>query len=215
MSDIQMTAPEAVRPTSPFVPAGHQRRVLRNSRLKQQLRDLVEAYTSAKFIGAGHAVEGLAANAGFQAHDLSIVDVLLGKRLVTIVCVPFGGWTRPEFMDRVHVLRSRAKAQGHHVVVVSQGIVDRQPRLGNASIIGVAGRRVSVSSTARMKVLAHLIDNGDCQLSDLASTIAADHPDPYGAILSLVSNDVLRIDLAKVISPTSMVGLAGDDVETE
>ena len=100
-----------------------------------------------------------------------------------------------------------------HVVVVSQGIVDRQPRLGNASIIGVAGRRVRVSSTARMKVLAHLIENGDCQLSDLASTIAADHPDPYGAILNLVSNDVLRIDLAKVLSPTSMVGLAGDDVE--
>lgn len=59
-----MTAPEAVRRTSPSVPAGHERRVLRNSRLKQQLRDLVEAYTSATFIGTGHVVEELAARAG-------------------------------------------------------------------------------------------------------------------------------------------------------
>lgn len=215
MSDVQMAAPQATRNTTPSVPAGHDRRVLRNSRLKQQLRDLVEAYTSAKFVGSSRVVEGLAAKAGFQGHDLSIVEVMLGKRLITIVCVPFGGWTRPEFMQRVLVLRSRARAHGLDVVVVSQGIVDRQPRLGNASIIGVAGRRVSVSSTARMKVLAHLIENGDCQLSELAAVIAADHPDPYGAILNLVSNDVLRIDLAKVISPTSMVGLAGEDGETE
>lgn len=215
MSDIQMTAPEAVRPTSPPAPAGHERRVLRNARLTQQLRDLVEAYTPAKFLGLSRPVEELAAKAGFQPHDLSIVEVLLGKRLVTILCVPFGGWTRPEFMERVRILRSRAKAGGHETVVVSQGIVDRQPRLGNASIIGVAGRRVTVNSTARMKVLAHLIDSGDCPLSELAALIAGDHADPYGAILNLVSNDVLRIDLGRVISPASLVGLPGDDDETE
>lgn len=211
MSDLQTLDVDRI---SPAARASHERRVHRNHRLKRELRDLVNAYTSARFLGSGRFVEDMAAKAGIHSHELCIVDVLLRGATVTIVCVPYGGWTRPEFMERVHALRIGAKAQGRRVVVVPQGIVDRQPRLGNASIIGVAGKRVTVDATARMTVLAHLVENGDCSLSDLASLL--DHPDPYGAILNLISQDVLRIDLRRCISPSSLVGLPnGDAVELE
>lgn len=211
MSDAHLLAHDVTDPQAPASHVVHQRRVLRNSRLKQQLRDLVAAYTSARFLGSCAPLEELAALAGFLPHELAIVEAKLGKQVIAIVCVPFGGWSRPEFMHRVFSLRAKARAQGHQVVVVSQGIVDRQPRLGNASIIGVAGRRVTVGSTARMAVLAHLVEHGDCPISELAALIQTDHKDPYGAILNLVANDVLKIDLRRCISPSSLVGLPNAD----
>ena len=178
---------------------------------EQQIRDLVETHTKARYLGRSKFIEKLASDLGFEAHDLCIVNVLLGKRSVSLICVPHGSWKRPEVMARVRTLRQRAKASSHNVVLVPQSIVERQPRLGNASIIGVAGKNVSVDATSRMTVLSHLIENGDCALSDLASLI--DHIDPYGAVLSLVSAGVLRIQLTRCISPHSLVGLPDRDEE--
>lgn len=181
------------------------RHIKRNMQLHRQVRDLVGAYTDATYVGPNPAVEALAAGLGFEAHDLCVTEIRFGARLITLIVVPHHVWRRPERMARAIQLRDLARCAGSECILVPQGLVERQPRLGNASLLGVVGSAVRVGATDRMRVLAHLIENGDCALGELAALV--EHRDPYGAILHLAASGVVRIDLYRCISPTTMIGL--------
>lgn len=181
------------------------RQIKGNLKLHAQIRDLVQAYTRAVYIGENRLVEDLALRAGFAPHDLCICDIRLAQRPVTLIVVPHQGWRRREAMPALIDLRHRARMAGYHAILIPQSAVEKQPRLGNASLLGAVFMGVTVDATSRMVVLEHLIANGDCPLGELASLIT--HRDPFGAILHLAAVGALKIDLRRVISPHTMVGL--------
>src|SRR5690606_10992314 len=131
-------------------------------------------------------------------------DIRINGRLVTLICMPHNVWNRPYTMGRVIDLRFRARKAGDNVVLVPQGVVERQPQSDNAAMLGRLVK-VRVDATTRMIVLAHLIENGDCALAELADLI--EHPDPFGAVLHLVAVGAVSIDISQCITPYTMVGL--------
>lgn len=180
------------------------RHIDRNTRLRQQIVDLVRAHHRSDYVGANAAVEAMAHEAGFEPHDICICNIRIQGRLVTLVCVPHGIWNRPYAMGRVIDLRFRARKAGHNVVLVPQSVVERQPRSDNAAMLRRLAT-VRIDSTSRMIVLAHLIENGDCALAELADLI--EHPDPFGAVLHLAAVGAISIDINHCITPYTMVGL--------
>ena len=70
---------------------------------------------------------------------------------------------------------------------------EREPRLGNSQLLARTVN-VKVDATARMTVLAHLIENGACCLSELAGLI--EHHDPFGAVLHLVTTGVIALSIS-------------------
>lgn len=180
------------------------RHIDRNTRLREQIIDLVRAYRRSEYIGGNAMVETMAQEIGFEPHDLCICDIRINGRLVTLICVPHNVWNRPYAMGRVIDLRFRARKAGYDVVLVPQGVVERQPRSDNATMLRRLAK-VRVDATTRMIVLAHLIENGDCALAELADLI--EHPDPFGAVLHLAAVGAVSIDITQCITPYTMVGL--------
>lgn len=180
------------------------RHIDRNTRLREQIIDLVRAYRRSEYIGGNAMVETMAQEIGFEPHDLCICDIRINGRLVTLICVPHNVWNRAYAMGRVIDLRFRARKAGYNVVLVPQGFVERQPRSDNASMLRRLAK-VRVDATTRMIILAHLIENGDCALAELADLI--EHPDPFGAVLHLVAVGAVSIDINQCITPYTMVGL--------
>lgn len=201
------TQSAALTPTAPASGEHHRRhrQIRGNLRLHRQIRDLVQAYTEATYLGENRTVDELSFQLGFEPQDLCICDIRLKSRLVTLIVVPHQGRRRREAMPRLIDLRHQARTAGFHAILIPQTVVERQPRLGNASLLGMVASGVKVDATARMVILGHLIENGDCAISELAALIK--HDDPYAAILHLAAVGALKIDLRRVISPSTLVGL--------
>lgn len=196
------TTPGPVRSTEDF---RRTRQIKRNVRLHQQIRDLIAANPTCRYIGGNAAVEHIAFRAGFEPHELAIADVRIGRRIVTLICVPHRIWDQPLPSARVIDLRFRAREAGHAAILVPQAVVEREPRLGNSQLLARTVN-VKVDATARMTVLAHLIENGACCLSELAGLI--EHHDPFGAVLHLVTTGVIALNIEQCITPYSMVDIA-------
>ncbi len=181
------------------------RHIKRNLRLHQQIRDLISANPACKYIGGNAPVEALAARLGFQPHDLAITDVKIERRILTLICVPHHVWNQAYPSAKVIDLRFQARQAGHAAVLVPQAVVEREPRLGNSQLLART-RAVTLDATSRMAVLAHLIENGASCLSELAELVK--HPDPFGAVLQLVTTGAVTIDLEKCITPFSLMDTA-------
>lgn len=181
------------------------RHIKRNVKLHHQIRDLVAANAACRYIGGNSAVEAMAARLGFQPHDLAIVDVRIGRRLFTLVCVPHRIWDQPFPSAKAIDLRFQARQEGYAAILVPQAVVEREPRLGNSQLLARTAS-IKVDTTSRMAVLAHLIDNGASCLSELAGLVS--HPDPFGAVLHLVTTGAIAIDLGECITPYTMADIA-------
>lgn len=181
------------------------RHIKRNVKLHQQLRDLVAANAECRYIGGNAAVEHIAARLGFEPHDLAIVDVKIGRRIITLIAVPHRIWDRAFPSAKAIDLRSQSREAGHAAILVPQAVVEREPRLSNSQLVARTAS-IKVDATARMIVLAHLIENGACCLSELAGLL--DHPDPFGAILHLVTAGAIALDVDRCITPYSMIDIA-------
>lgn len=181
------------------------RHIKRNVKLHQQIRDLIRANPACKYIGGNAPVEALAARLGFMPHDLAIADVKIGRRVLTLICVPHRIWDRAYPSAKVIDLRFQARQEGHAAILVPQSVVEREPRLGNSQLLART-KSVTLDATCRMAVLAHLIENGASCLSELAGLVK--HADPFGAVLQLVTTGAVSIDLDKCITPYTMVDIA-------
>lgn len=180
------------------------RHIQRNLKLHQQIRDLISANPACRYIGGNSPVEAIAARLGFAPHDLAIVDVKIGRRIVTLVVVPHRIWDRSFPSAKAIDLRFQAREAGHAAILVPQAVVEREPRLGNSQLLART-TNIKVDATSRMVVLAHLIEHGACCLSELADLV--DHSDPFGVMLHMVTTGAIAIDLGKPITPYTMVDI--------
>lgn len=188
------------------------RHIDRNTRLRRQIRDLIAAHPPFRYLGTNTAVECIAHRLGFEPHDMVIADVHLYRRTVALIVVPHRLWNRPYCMGRLIDLRHQSRQSGHDAILMPQSIVEREPRLSNSTLIAGAAR-VQVNSTARMSVLAYLIENGPSCLSELAELV--DHKDPFGCVLQLASAGIVGLDMSKAITPTSIVDIARPAIATQ
>lgn len=181
------------------------RQIRRNVKLHKQVKDLITANPSCRYIGGNHAVEQIAIRLGFEPHDLAIADVKIGRRIVTLVVVPHRIWDRSFPSAKCIDLRFQAREAGYAAVLVPQAVVEREPRLGNSQLLART-TKITLDASSRMAVLAHLIENGASCLSELAGLVS--HPDPFGAVLHLVTTGAIALDMGKCITPYSMVDIA-------
>lgn len=218
---IQSTAPETVsgqgelmayasEAASPAPRMSHRdhrrtRHIKRNVKLHNQIHDLITANPACRYIGGNVAVEAIAARLGFMPHDLAIADVRIGRRIVTLICVPHRIWDQPFPSAKCIDLRFQAREAGHAAILVPQAVIEREPRLGNSELLARTAK-IRVDATSRMAVLAHLIDNGPSCLSELAGLV--NHPDPFGAVLHLVTSGAIGINMGECITPYTMADIA-------
>lgn len=197
------------RPTVPPVSSNTvyrlDRHKKRNMKLHRELFDLITAHPNCRYVGNNGGVEAIAESLGFQSHDLAIANVKIGRRIVALICVPHRLWDTPYPTSQVLALRAKARAAGFAAVVVPQAIILREPRFGNAKLLNRT-RTLTVDTTSRMKVLAHLIEHGATCLSELAELV--EHSDPFGAVLYLVTTGVITINMNQCITPYTMADIA-------
>ena len=203
LHDLTATSPPAAVLTKDFRRTRH---IKRNIKLHGQIRDLVTASPACRYIGGNAGVEAIAARLGFQPHDLAITDIKIKRRIVTLICVPHRIWDTAYPSAKVVDLRFQARNAGYAAVLVPQAIVEREPRLGNSQLLARTGK-IKVDATSRMAVIAHLIEHGACCLSELAELVR-DHPDPFGAVLHLVTTGVIAIDIGQCITPYTLADIA-------
>lgn len=199
------TAPTPLALVKPAVDYRRNRHIKRNVRLHQQVRDLVSANPTCRYIGGNHAVEHIAASLGFEPHDLAIADVRIGRRIITLICVPHRLWDQPLPSARAVDLRFQAREAGHAAILVPQAVVEREPRLGNSQLLARTVH-IRVDATSRMTIFAHLIENGPSCLSELAGLI--EHADPFGAVLHLVTTGAIALNIEQCITPYTIVDMA-------
>lgn len=197
----------AAAPTVAVAPSDFRRtrHIKRNVKLHRQIRDLISANPACKYIGGNAPIEALAARLGFMPHDLAIADVKIGRRILTLICVPHRIWDRAYPSAKVIDLRMQARQAGHAAILVPQAVVEREPRLGNSQLLART-KTVTLDATSRMAVFAHLIENGASCLSELAALVK--HRDPFGAVLQLVTTGAIAIDLDQCITPYTLADIA-------
>lgn len=183
----------------------HHRHVKRNLKLQRQIRDLVTANPHCKYVGGNAAVENIAARLGFEPHDLAIADVKIGRRIVTMICVPHRVWDTPYTAAKSIDLRVEARMAGYNAILVPQAVVEREPRLGNSQRLARTAK-FKVDATSRMAILHHLIEHGPSCLSELADVVV--HVDPIGAVLHMATTGAVDIDLNQCITPYTLVDIA-------
>lgn len=177
----------------------------RNMKLHRELFDLVTAHPQCRYVGSNGGVEAIAESLGFQSHDLAIANIKIGRRIIALICVPHRLWDTPYPTSQILALRSKARAAGYAAVVVPQAVILREPRFGNAKLLNRT-RTLTVDTTSRMRVLAHLIENGPTCLSELAGLVQ--HTDPFGAVLYLVTTGAITIDMDQCVTPYTMADIA-------
>lgn len=79
-----------------LAPRDHRRtrHIKRNVKLHSQIRDLITANPTCRYIGGNSAVEHIANRLGFLPHDLAIADVRISRRIITLIVVPHRIWDR-------------------------------------------------------------------------------------------------------------------------
>ncbi|GGF62538.1 hypothetical protein GCM10007301_22830 [Azorhizobium oxalatiphilum] len=124
----------------------------------------------------------------------------LADRILSIVAIPDG---MPVAGIR-RVLSKQWRMTG--VLIVTERWLVRQPRLGNLiTLVGASDHEVA--RTDRILLEQHLLENGGSSpLFDCAAYVLRNE-DPIRAVLSLVADKKLRIDLTRPIGPSSLVSL--------
>lgn len=142
---------------------------------------------------------------GLERSDYVALDARVSGRHTTLLCVPYASWHSTDTMEVLTSLKELLSVLERRVVLVPEGFIRRQPRLGNAMLIAGSGH-ASLTSSDRMRVLAALIEEDSATLLELASLVESS--DPVSSILRLVCEGCLEIDLNRPILPTSLVRMA-------
>lgn len=145
-------------------------------------------------------------------HDggLAAMRVKLVSRAATLVAVPSDLWRDGTRRARALALKHAAAQAGRRVVVVPEGALRREPRLGNAILMAQAARAV-IGAEDRIAVMAALAEEPGMVLGDLIQLVRHE-PDRVAAVLSLARSGVVDVDRRKPIGPLSAVWLRASDV---
>lgn len=171
-------------------------------RLHKNATTLLAAHPRTTHLGPDDLVENLASSLGFETVDLAILRVMVGPNRYTLICAPERIWNGRK--RGLLELKRVAAAAGRNCVLVPEGAIQRQPRLGTARTIEEASG-VEVTMEQRMDVLVHLIEHGYSTLFDCACAIR--HPSPFSAILHLVALGVIKMRSAGRLSPETRIDL--------
>lgn len=202
---MTQTRSRSISAPIPTSPAAQQvfRRIKRNERLHSDIKSLARASGDHDYIGANAPVEAMAARLGFKSFDLAIADIRCST-IVTFIVVPFAIWQDKVLRGRAIKLRSEAKSAGHHVILVPQAVLQREPRLSNARLVSRSAK-LRLDATGVMSVLGHLVEHGASPVSELAELLT--HFDPIGAIFGMLVNGDISIDMSEPITPMTLVDL--------
>lgn len=171
-------------------------------RLHKNATTLLAAHPRTTHLGPDHLVENLASSLGFETVDLAILRVMVGPNRYTLICAPERIWNGRK--RGLLELKRVAAAAGRSCVLVPEGAIQRQPRLGTARTIEEASG-VDVTMEQRMDVLVHLIEHGYSTLFDCACAIK--HPSPFSAVLHLVAMGVIKMRGDGRLSPDTRIDL--------
>jgi hypothetical protein len=93
------------------------------------------------------------------------------------------------------------------VVVLPEGALRREPRLGNTLLIARAAWAI-IGAEDRIAVMAALAEEPGISLGDLAQAVRRG-PDRVAAVLSLVKRGIVEVDRRKAIGPLTAVWQRG------
>lgn len=125
-------------------------------------------------------------------------------RVLTITAVPTTAWICPEGKAHALNLKRTAAKFGRRVMLVPQGVLEHQPRIAEALLVTTCAG-MQVASTDRLTLMSALIDaGGSMPLADAASLIVRSS-DPVAAVLGLVANRIVGLDLSVPIGPASAI----------
>lgn len=198
MLEVDLVRPESSR----IAPSTSRKRRARS--LRRAAEALVMVHPDVEHLPDDDGLAELGEGCGLDPDDFLAINLRMGRRTFTMVCVRRALWggdgLRP-FMR----MKEIAAAAGRSIVLVPESFIRREPRSSNALMIaGAAG--VGMRLGERMKILAHLIENGgSAPLVDLA--ILVNGPDPVAALLNLVVEGGLHLDIDRSILPSSEVHL--------
>lgn len=148
--------------------------------------------------------------AALQDEGLAAMRVKLASRTVTLMAVSSDLWLDGARRARVLALKHAASRSGRRVIVVPEGALRREPRLGNAVLMAQAARAV-ISAEDRIAVMAALAEEPGMVLGDLIQLVRHE-PDRVAAVLSLARSGVVDVDCRKPIGPLSAVWLRASEV---
>lgn len=175
----------------------------------EDLRSLLDAHVAAsphvRSSIADPVFETLLRAACFQEERIIVVCVRLRTKAVTIVAVPADVWEVGVRRARILALKHAAVRAGRRVVLIPEGALLRQPRLGNACLMAGAAD-VGIGAEDRIAVMSALVEEPGMALGDLIQVVQHE-PDRVAAVLSLARSGILEVDMRKAIGPQSPIWL--------
>ncbi|PZQ12433.1 MAG: hypothetical protein DI565_16565 [Ancylobacter novellus] len=154
--------------------------------------------------GADEYVQELANFHGLQPSEAFVVKLRSNTRSFTLIAATTRAWEqkRPALLSTKHDAR-RAR---RHVLLTPAGWVRRPAFLDNCALIGTS-RSLRITATDRMAIIARVRETPGVSLEDCALEIAS-HDDPVGAVLKMVGEGLLRMDLRTPMSPDICVSVS-------
>lgn len=141
----------------------------------------------------------------FHEERLVASRVRLKTATITVVAVPSVVWEVGVRRSRVLALKRAVVAAGRRVLLIPEGPLRREPRLGNALLMARAAQ-AGIGAEDRIAVMAALAEEPGMLLGDLVH-IVRDERDRVAAVLSLARKGVIEVDMRKPIGPLSAIWL--------
>jgi hypothetical protein len=164
---------------------------------------LIAAQPGFESLGNDAVAEGLRLQHHFCEHDVAAVRVLCAGVRITALIVPRRLWHSSAHLARLVKLRAAVRALGHPSLLVPEGFVRRQPRLGNARLLAGAAD-IAVSGGDRMSILKLLTELPGSSLEECAEAVRLSE-DPFGAVLALACAGDIEIDPREPFTPFSVI----------
>lgn len=154
--------------------------------------------------GPDDMVRDLAAYHGLRPSDTVIVRVRTNTKSFTLIVGTSRAWN----LNRQALLATKQDAERtrRNVLLMPAGRIRRATFLTNCSLIS-SSRNVRITATHRMAILAHLQADPFSSLEECSREIRG-HEDPVGAVLAMIAEGFLRMDLRVPMRPESLVHIA-------
>lgn len=154
--------------------------------------------------GEDDQIRELATYHGLRSTDAVILKLRTNTRRFTLVVATSRTWERSRHA-LIAIKHDAARSQ-RKVQLVPAGRLRRTNFLTNCALIGTS-RKVRITATDRMAIIARLREDPCSSLDDCAREIDG-HEDPVGAVLAMVAEGFLRMDLRAPMRPESQVSVA-------
>lgn len=154
--------------------------------------------------GQDDLVLNLAAYHSLRPSDAVITKLRTNTRSFTVVVATSRAWEHSR--DALIAMKQDARRTQHRVLLMPAGRLRRATFLTNCALVGTS-RNVRITATDRMAIIARLRDDPCASLEDCAREIGG-HDDPVGAVLAMVAEGFLRMDLRAPMRPESQVSVA-------